>query len=157
MRAWGFVLCVMLSACINEINEEGDLQNKSGDDWEVELHIEDKFGQSVDAFSQGEAVHMQLSLKNNAASERTLNFSSSQQYDLEVRDAEGEQVWRWSDDRAFLQMLTELSLAPNQTHKVEEVWDQSSSSGAAVPPGRYTVKGYFLGVDEKPAETLTIR
>jgi hypothetical protein len=44
-----------------------------------------------------------------------LTFPSGQRYEFTVLDAEGREVWRWSEDRMFTQSLTNRQLSARET------------------------------------------
>ena len=46
---------------------------------------------------------------------RTFEFSTGQQFDIEIIDDTGRVVTAWSDDKVFPQMVTSFTLAPGET------------------------------------------
>ena len=77
-----------------------------------------------------------FSVINNGQAPVTLQFSSSQKYDIEVRRG-GQPVWHWAADRMFTQALTSLTLAPGERKSFSESWKQQDDSGRPVPAGEY--------------------
>jgi hypothetical protein len=90
------------------------------------------------SYATGAPVPLTLTVTNPGRSPLTLQFSSSQQYDFEVR-REGQVVWRWSADRMFTQALTSLTLNPGTSLRFTETWKQQDNNGQPVPPGTYEV------------------
>ena len=86
---------------------------------------------------QGERVPLTIIV---AASEPiTLYYRTTQRYEIVITDAAGKEVWRWSRDKGFGQVLEQVSLEANQTLSFDESWDQRDDDGQPVPPANYTV------------------
>lgn len=100
---------------------------------------------SVDkeAYAPGEAVQMELVVRNPGPAPLTFQFSDSQRYDFLVTRDDGQLVWFWSHDKAFAQVLGSLTLGPGEERRYRERWDQRDTEGRPVPPGRYWVEGVF--------------
>jgi hypothetical protein len=69
----------------------------------------------------------------------TLYYLTAQRYDLAVVDSEGQEVWRWSRDRAFAQVTEEESLEAGDMLSFDEKWDQRDNDGQQVPVGTYQI------------------
>ena len=69
----------------------------------------------------------------------TLYHRTSQRYDLAATDSEGQEVWRWSRDRAFAQVTAEVQLGANEMLSFVETWDQRDNNGQQVPLGNYQI------------------
>jgi len=75
-----------------------------------------------------------------AASEPiTLYYRSTQRYEIVITDSEDKEVWRWSKDKGFGQVLEQVSLGANEWLTFDESWDQRDNDGQPVPTGNYTV------------------
>ncbi len=99
-----------------------------------------------EAYESGEPVTMSLTV---AASESvTLHYRTSQRFEFTVADADGEPLWLWSADRAFLQVLGQEVVEPGLDLAYEAGWRQTDSEGNPVPPGVYTVTGTSTHCDE---------
>jgi hypothetical protein len=86
---------------------------------------------------QGEQVRFTIAV---AASEPiTLYYRTTQRYDIVVTDSEDKEVWRWSKDKSFGQVLEQASLDENEWLTFDELWDQRGSDGQPVPLGNYRV------------------
>jgi len=85
-----------------------------------------------------------LEITNNGSETVRLNFNSGQQFDFYILGPEEIELWRWSDDKAFTEALTELVLPAGGSFLVAEVWEQSLPEGGIMPIGSYTVFGSFL-------------
>ena len=85
---------------------------------------------------QGKQIHFTIFV---AVSEPiTLYYRTTQRYDIVIIDSEGNEVWRWSKDKEFGQVLEQVSLEANEWLTFDELWDQRDSAGQPVPPGNYT-------------------
>ncbi|EDL62769.1 BsuPI-related putative proteinase inhibitor [Bacillus sp. SG-1] len=91
---------------------------------------------------------------NNTPEKMTLEFSSSKFFDFEVMDKEGNKVFRYSDNKAFLQAIQHVTLKRGETKVWRDKWDYTTTEGKRVPPGEYIVKAYLMvrTINGKPAE-----
>lgn len=86
---------------------------------------------------QGKPVPLTITV---AASEPiTLYYRTTQRYEIVITDSQGNEVWRWSKDKGFGQVLEEVSLEENEFLIFNESWDQRDNNGQPVPPANYTV------------------
>ncbi|KPK47723.1 MAG: hypothetical protein AMJ77_02175 [Dehalococcoidia bacterium SM23_28_2] len=69
----------------------------------------------------------------------TFYYRTSQRYDLAVVDSEGQEVWRWSLERAFAQITAEESLDAGEMLSFDEKWNQLDNDGQQVPAGDYEI------------------
>ncbi|MDP2950144.1 MAG: BsuPI-related putative proteinase inhibitor [Chloroflexota bacterium] len=69
----------------------------------------------------------------------TLYYRTTQRFDIVVTDSEGREVWRWSQGKAFSQVLEQVELKPGEPMAFTERWDQRDNDGQPVPPGNYSV------------------
>jgi hypothetical protein len=86
---------------------------------------------------QGEDIRFTILV---AASEPiTLYYRTTQRYDIVIADSEGNEVWRWSKDKAFGEVLEQVDLEEDEILTFDETWDQRDNDGQPVPPGDYRV------------------
>ena len=86
-------------------------------------------------------VNLTLRLQVNHSGPLTLGFSSSQEYDLQLRDGAGNVVYHWSAARSFLQAL----------HSI--VVDGEWSASVSIPrpaPGVYTLQAWLTTATPVP-------
>jgi hypothetical protein len=88
-------------------------------------------------FEQGKPI--QLGITVAVREPMTLYYRTSQHYDLAVIDSQGEEVWRWSRDRAFAQVTEEVALEANEMLSFAETWDQRDNDSQQVPPDSYQI------------------
>src|SRR5439155_14861240 len=108
------------------------------------------------AYPAGAPVALSLTVTNPGNAPVTLQFSSGQKYDFEVRRA-GQVVWRWAADRMFTQALTSLTLAPGERKVFTETWKQVDNNGHAVPAGSYEATAMLTTMDKPQPRPETVR
>ena len=55
-----------------------------------------------------------------------VGFRTGQTFDFAVSDADGEEIWRWSDDQMFTQALRQARWEPGATHTFRARWERSA-------------------------------
>ena len=70
----------------------------------------------------GTTITVKYTLTNLTDKPRVLTFPTTQQYDWTVTDAEGNLVYRWSDGRAFAQVVTQLTIPVGTSDGFESSW-----------------------------------
>ena len=102
-------------------------------------------------YAQGEPLELIIGLMNRTSRPLTLRFGTAQRYDFLVRDRSGQQVWRWSTERFFAQVLGEETVAPG---------GGELAYGVAVhqqfPAGRYTVTGVIPAAEGRVSASMEI-
>lgn len=93
---------------------------------------------SLEVEVTGGNVRLVLRVTNPTDQPITLEFSSGQQYDFAVREAGGADVWRWSADKSFMQMLSSHTLSPGDTLEFAEVWNAGDRKGSFEAIGALT-------------------
>lgn len=73
-------------------------------------------------------------------------------FDVTITAEDGRTIWRRLQDSTVPAILQVRTLAPGEVLEARYDWDQRASGGAAVGPGRYTVRGALL-TDARPLET----
>ncbi|MEO8592546.1 MAG: BsuPI-related putative proteinase inhibitor [Candidatus Solibacter sp.] len=93
----------------------------------------------VTAEPVGDQLAITLALETPEALK--LQFGSGQEYDVAVRDEQGNVVWRWSNDKAFTQALHERVVSGLWLIAVNAPLPQSKS---------YTVQGWLTTLGDAP-------
>ena len=101
-------------------------------------------------YAQGEPLELIIGLMNRTSRPLTLRFGTAQRYDFLVRDRRGQQVWRWSTERSFAQVLGEETVAPGG----ELVY--SVTVHQQFPAGRYTVTGIIPAAEGRVSASMEI-
>jgi hypothetical protein len=107
------------------------------------LRVEASLIQRV--FAPGEPVEVAVVARNLSAAPLGLVFNSGQRVDLIVRRPRGDEVWRWSHDKAFTQAIQTLLLRPQESLGLRVAWDQRDLQGRRVDPGTYEAIVMFMG------------
>ena len=81
-------------------------------------------------------INAQLTIRNTTADTVTLTLPTTQTYDLEIKDAKGNVVYRWSADKAFGQIVTSLALAGFLEYKIQAPLAKPS-------PGQYVAQAWL--------------
>ena len=106
------------------------LQNKTGGAGGLLLKVEVK-----DTISAGEVAKVNLTLTNFGTRTATLTFPSSKVFDFKVLDSSGKVVYRWSQDKVFLTVITNVVLNPGESKSSTLTWK------CELPEGEYTIVG----------------
>ncbi len=100
------------------------------------------------SYEQGEPIEMTVRLANCAGEPITRTFPNAQRYDFAAKIRDGNEVWRWSSDMAFAEILGEETYQPSEQLTFTETWDQLDSEGQPVEPGQYELTTESTGCDE---------
>ncbi|MGG0739078.1 BsuPI-related putative proteinase inhibitor [Niallia taxi] len=100
---------------------------------------------SVTAAPKKDYAEITLTVANKSEKDLKLVFSSSQKYEISIRQKGGKEVYRYSANKSFLQALQELKLKAGDTHTWVEKWNYRKSNGEFVSSGEYSVKATLLG------------
>jgi Intracellular proteinase inhibitor len=104
-------------------------------------------------YPPGEAVTMTLRLVNCGDNEAHLFFKTTQRYIMTIEEQETEvEVWSSATGQTYPETPGEEVIANGETVEYEEVWDQTNTEGAQVPPGLYKVKAYSVGCGQETDE-----
>jgi hypothetical protein len=97
---------------------------------------------------------MTLTVTNMSKEPFQYNLRTSQVYDFLVRK-DGKEVWRWSGDQGFLQVITSFTLAPGQAREYRQSWSQVDNRGDSVGPGEYKFVAVLKTLPERRSPTVT--
>jgi hypothetical protein len=102
-------------------------------------------------YAEGEPLELTLEVVNRSPRPVTLQFRNSQRYDFLIRNAQGQEVWRWSAGQMFAQILGEETLVPdgkNLTYRTV----------APLPPmrGSYTIIGVVPALGAQMSARLQV-
>lgn len=107
-----------------------------------------------ETYRPGETIQVTLQVANPTAEPVTLPFSTSQRFDLAIEDERGQELWRWSRGRFFLQVLGEETIHPEGRPLT---YDAEAPTPAE--PGHYLLLGGLATKGRAPRATIpfTIR
>jgi hypothetical protein len=103
-------------------------------------------------YAVGEPVEFLMVLRNESSTPRTLEFPTGQRFDVAVRAGQTE-VWRWSADRAFVQVVGSLTLQPGEEQTFTATWEQPSDPGLQAPPGPYEATAELTATEPLSSNT----
>jgi len=89
-------------------------------------------------FHPGQTMELSLTKINLSGKTISLNYNTSQRYDFKISYPSGRTLWRWSDDRAFTQVLGEVTFAPGRIVRYTEKFTLPSS----IKDGIYHIYGW---------------
>jgi hypothetical protein len=92
-------------------------------------------------------IGMALRVFNHSYIPVTFDFTTSQRYDFAIYNSNGTEVWRWSDDMAFLQVLGQVTLAPRESVRYAVKHKFVDGKGNPMPVDLYTLKGELTARD----------
>ncbi len=78
-----------------------------------------------------------LSIRNTTADPVNLTFITSQTYDLEIRDAQGNVVYLWSKGKIFSQIAFTEAIQDEKDYIITAPLDN-------LPPGKYVAQGWLV-------------
>ena len=88
-------------------------------------------------------IPVELTLLKTNMSPRSLAYTypDSRRYDFAVYSGDME-IWRWSYDKLFIQVVETVPLSPGQTISYREYWPQTNNLDQQVPPGLYSIRAW---------------
>lgn len=110
---------------------------------EGHLHLDASLPHAV--YGPGQPIEVALRVLNAGSAPVAVTFSSGQHFDLVVRRPRGDEVWRWSHDKAFIQVFETATLKPGDVLTYQVTWDQQDYQGRRVDSGSYQVIAVFTG------------
>lgn len=96
-------------------------------------------------FAIGEPVEVTVAARNVSSAPLGVVFNTGQRLDLIVRRPRGDEVWRWSHDKAFTQAIQTVLLRSQESTVLRVAWDQRDLQGRRVDPGTYEAIVVFMG------------
>jgi hypothetical protein len=100
-----------------------------------------ELGATLNVGVQGDSAHIELHLTNTTLEPVTLEFNTGQRYDMEVADAEGRPLWRWSDDMMFTQAVGREIVLAGESLRYAARWP-APSAGEYIATARLVSTNY---------------
>ena len=101
------------------------------------------------SYAAADTATVRMTLRNTSATPLVLRFTSSQRFDILIRDAAGTEVYRWSAARAFAAVAGREEIAGGERNYVEPV-PLANLAGQPLPAGRYTLEAWISGTGPRP-------
>lgn len=117
------------------------------------LKIELKLNKT--SYKLKEPITMSLTVANKSKETFRDSFRSAQSYDFVVKQ-DNKEIWRWSADRFFAQVITEFTLVSGKSKSFEEIWEQVNNEGKGVPAGKYQAIGMLATRPERSSEAVSV-
>jgi hypothetical protein len=105
-----------------------------------------------------EYADVQLMVTNTGTETVTMEFPSSKFFDYEIRNEEGQTIYKYSDNKSFLQALQFITLKAGETKTWRDKWNYLSN-GKKVPAGEYTINAaiFVRSINGKPADIERVK
>ncbi|WP_239616007.1 BsuPI-related putative proteinase inhibitor [Cohnella mopanensis] len=94
----------------------------------------------MDTVVEDGKLNLNFAVHNISGDNVELSFGAGQQYDYVVYNSRNEEVYKWSNDKAFTLALVELDLKKGDSLSYAESWDLKDNDGNPVSKGAYTIK-----------------
>jgi hypothetical protein len=101
-------------------------------------------GKSLEVEIGADTVRFVFHLTNSDTQPLVLEFASSARYDFEVRTAAGAEVWRWSADQMFAQVLGADTLRSGESREYSATWAPGDRTGTFIAVGRVLARNLAL-------------
>lgn len=91
---------------------------------------------------RGRGIPLRVVVRNR--SDRPLQIPmGGQQFDFRIY-RNGQLVWNWAHEKAFIMILQQRTLEPEEEIVYTALWNMRNNEGQPVEPGRYVVRGMFV-------------
>jgi len=88
-------------------------------------------------------VNVYLTIQNNTTEELTYSFTTGQHFEIEVVNAAGQVVARWSRDKAFTQAFNDVTIAPGAGRRFGGSLKLAYDDERPLAQGQYTLRIYL--------------
>lgn len=145
---FGYTACAFKSGDTTGGGSGDDGGVIGGATFSTTLTLRNSSGVPTTSFVMGEPIRFDLEVLNRTNRTVSLQFPDGQIYDVYVFPANSNQVsWRWAEDMAFPQVVTELSFPPNSSKAYLVGWDAVLADGTQLPVGNYRARGVIVAGD----------
>eukprot|EP01155_Anaeramoeba_flamelloides_P005545 Anaeramoba_flamelloidesa1076438_23.p1 GENE.a1076438_23~~a1076438_23.p1 ORF type:complete len:309 (+),score=38.47 a1076438_23:212-1138(+) len=100
---------------------------------------EKPFASSLDTEVGVDTIDFIFDIHNQTEEDQVITFSSSQTFDFDVYNSDGEQVYNWASVRSFIMMINEVPIEKDSYVRYEVPWDYKDATGEKLPAGTYKV------------------
>ena len=94
-----------------------------------------------DRVGGGASALLRVELSNGVKEPKDLQLLGDPPHDVVIRNAFGEEVWRWSETIDVTSGTSTRRFEPQEAIFLDAEWDLTDQSGVAVPDGRYWAYG----------------
>jgi len=142
------IIVVSLALFIRQAHKIGSSNSGTAETEQLNL-TSGQFSTSGEGQISKDKVIFNLELTNHLPEVMELPFGSGQQFELVVRDEKNEEVYRYSDGKAFTQALVYKRINPGEALRWQDQWDLRDKKGNVVSPGRYRAEIEILVIPEE--------
>lgn len=107
-----------------------------------------KFETKADYEIKDDKVIFNFELMSHYTESKELQFGSGQQFELVVTDEKGEEVYRYSDNKAFTEALVLKTLKPGESIKWQDEWNKTNKEGKKLTTGKYTAEIKVMVIED---------
>jgi len=100
--------------------------------------VEGEFETRADYEVTNEKVVFNFELFSHFSEDKELMFSSGQQFEITITNEKGEEVYKFSEGKAFTMALTYETLEPGESIEWSDEWDRTDKEDNYLESGRYT-------------------
>ncbi|ARI78052.1 BsuPI-related putative proteinase inhibitor [Halobacillus mangrovi] len=130
------IMILALAACgsnseTKEANgEENTEQNEAAEEPEIDMEsLISQLKMDATVETTEDTAKFDFSLENTGEEPLIIGFTSSQQYEVKVKNAEGESVYTFSADKMFTQELTTEEIPAGESLSATETWTGIEAKG----------------------------
>ncbi len=120
------------------------------------MAAEDSFYVEGEVVKQEASIKFNFKLVNRSGQKQDLTFASSQLFEVVVSDRTGQEVYRYSDNSMFAQVISEKTIGAGEYLPGQLIWDMKDQSGVLLPSGRYNVQITFIPLESTDPHNSTL-
>ncbi len=120
------------------------------------MAAEDSFCVEGEVVKQEASIKFNFKLVNRSEQKQKLTFASTQIYEVVVSDRTGQEVYRYSDNSMFAQVISEKSIGAGEFLAGQLTWDMKDQAGVLLPSGRYNVQITFIPMESSDPHNSTL-
>lgn len=98
------------------------------------------FETSVETVTSDDKISINFTLKNISGKDQQISHGSGQQFDIWAYNEQNDEVYKWSNNKAFTQALIARELNKSGQLTFNEEWNLKDNEGNPVPAGKYTIE-----------------
>ncbi|MFO7886984.1 MAG: BsuPI-related putative proteinase inhibitor [Eubacteriales bacterium] len=106
--------------------------------------VEGKFETRADYKVTNENVEFNFELFSHFEESKEVMFSSGQQFEITVTDGNEEEVYKFSEGKAFTMAIVYETVEPGESLEWTDEWDRTDKEGNYLESGKYTAKVEIL-------------
>ena len=115
---------------------------------------EESFETSGDYQIKEDQVVFDFELINRYSEAKELRFGSGQQFEIVIRNEKDEEVYRYSEGKAFTLALVYRNIDPGASLTWQDQWDMRDQEGKLVSPGRYRAEIEIMPIPDEDEENI---